>query len=122
MKLEIDSFADAGVLEKERLVIKALSDLDIGEYVVFSSGLSDTRIPISGRKTAYWFPDKAVKSGDLVVLYTKSGKSSKKDIGNGRTAHFYYWGLEKARWGSGDKTAVLLRVAEWIHRSPETLY
>ena len=121
MKLEFSSFADAGDHDKERIVIKALSDLDIGEYAVFLSALSDTRSPTAGRKTAYWFPDGMVKPGDLIVLYSKSGSSSKKDIGEGRTAHFYYWGLDKAVWGNDDKTAVILRIAEWTHRNPKMM-
>jgi len=118
MMLEIASFADAGVLEKERLIIRVLSDLDIGAYIVLWSDLSDSRSPTAGIKTAYWFPDKKVKSGDKIVLYSKSGKDSKKDIGDGHSAHFFYWGLENALW-ENEKTAVLLKVNEWIHRIHE---
>ncbi len=114
--LEISSFPDAGVLEKERLVIKALSQIDIGSYILLVSNVSETKSPTSGRKTAYWFPDGEINSGDLVVLYTKKGKSSKKDIGEGRTAHFYYLGLDNPLWGTSNRTAVILRVAEWTHQ------
>jgi hypothetical protein len=119
MKLEISSFADPGDHQKERLVIKVLADLDIGAYAVFRSSLGSDGNPTSGRSTAYWFPDDAVKSGDLAVLYTKSGQGGKKDIGGGRTAHFYYWGLDNATWGTSGNTAVILRVAEWIHAAPQ---
>jgi hypothetical protein len=120
MMLEISSFANPGVIENERLVIKVLSDLDIGSYAVLSSAVSDEKAPTSGRKAAYWFPDQAVKSGDLIVLYTKSGKNSKKDISNGHTAHFFYWGYKEPMWGSL-RTAVILRVAEWTHRVNEVV-
>ena len=116
MRLEISSFVDVGVYERERLVIKILFDIDIGSYVVLLSSLSEARNPTAGRKTAYWFPDGKVKTGDLVVLYTKKGEDRKKDIGEGRTTHFYYWGLDGAIWGSSNKTAVILRIADWIHR------
>jgi hypothetical protein len=119
MKLEISSFADAGNYEDERLILKIISDLDIGEYAVFCSRVSPEKSPISGKKTAFWFPDAAVKAGDLVVLYTKSGKPSTKQLSENRTAHFYYWGLDKAAWGDASNTAVILRVAEWTHRLPE---
>jgi len=114
--VEISSVADPGVGEKERLVIKALAEVDIGKYAVFVSSVSSSGSPTAGWKTAYWFPDAAIKSGDLIVLYTKSGESSKKDLGSGRTAHFYYWGLDKTLWGTGKKTAVILRIAEWTHQ------
>ncbi len=119
MKLAISSFADPGNYEKERLVIKVLSDVDIGAYAVFISAVSEDGKATAGRKTAYWFPDTAAKSGDLVVLYTKAGQDSKKDLQDGRTAHFYYWGLKASVWEAGSRTAVVLRVAEWTHRIAE---
>lgn len=115
MMLEISSFADVGAHESERLILKALSDIDIGKFGVFRSGVSDGS-PISGSKSAYWFPDQLVKAGDLVILYSKTGKSSKKEIAGGHTAYFYYWHHDKPLWGTGEKTAVLFRIAEWKHK------
>jgi len=45
MNLEIRSFADAGNFDKERIVLKALRDVDVGEFVVFGSGVSETIQP-----------------------------------------------------------------------------
>lgn len=115
MTLEISSFAEAGNLQKERLVIKIRDDVDIGEYAVFHSRISSNAIPTSGSKKAYWFPDRAVKAGDLVVLYTKAGTTGKKDLGEGRTAHFFYWGQETALWGP-NTGAVVLEISDWIYR------
>ena len=78
MQLELKSFADAGVLDKERLIIRVLADVNIGSYVVLRSKKNDNGMPISGTKDAYWFPDVKVSRGDLIVLYTKRGTSSKK--------------------------------------------
>jgi hypothetical protein len=119
MKLEISSFADPGNLQKERLVMKALSDIDIGNYAVFISNVSDDGKATAGPKTAFWFPDGTVRAGDLVVLYTKAGQDSKKDLADGTTVHFYYWGITDVLWGRGDKTAVILRVAEWTNRTAQ---
>jgi len=119
MKIEISSFADAGNYQNERLVIKVQSDIDIGEYAVFCSAVSTEGDPTSGRKNAYWFPDGSVKSGDLVVLYTKRGTTSTKKLTGARTAHFYYWGEEKALWGSADNAAVLLSIDEWNYEIPK---
>lgn len=115
MNLKHSSFADAGTFEKERLVLKAHAEVEIGNYAVFCSGVSDGKAT-AGHKTAYWFPDEKVKAGDLVVLYTKTGTDSKKKLESGVTAHFFYWGLKNAIWGNSNNTAVLLRVAEWSHR------
>lgn len=118
MKLKISSFADAGNFQKERLVIKVESDTDIGDYAAFCSAISSEGKATSGRKNAYWFPDGDVKSGDLVVLYTKRGTASMKELEGGRTAHFYYWGQENSLWGSASNAAVILRVAEWTFKTP----
>ncbi|MBC3464991.1 hypothetical protein [Pseudomonas sp. RW10S2] len=119
MKLEIDRIPEAGNLQKERVVMKASEDLDIGKYILLRSKKGSSGNPKSGSKTAYWLPDVSVKAGDLVVVYSKQGKSSKKTLDDGRVVHFYYWQLNKAIWGAeSNNTAVLLNVREWRHKSP----
>jgi len=112
MKLELRSIAAPGDLGKERLVLKALADTDVGEYAVLWSGIGSSGGPTSGRKRAYWFPDVDVKVGDSVVLYTKKGNRSKKTLDGGTTAHFFYWGSENPLWDE-NHYAVLLFVSDW---------
>jgi hypothetical protein len=114
MSLELRSVAAAGDLEKERLVLKALSDTDVGDYAVLWSGIGNSGGPTSGRKRAFWFPDIKVKAGDTVVLYTKKGDRSKKALDGGATAHFFYWGSDSLLWDE-NHCAVLLFVAEWTY-------
>ncbi|BAQ75129.1 putative uncharacterized protein [Pseudomonas sp. Os17] len=119
MKLEIDRIPEAGNLEKERVVMKANEEVDIGKYVLMRSKKGKSGNPQSGSKSAYWLPDLTVKAGDLVVVYSKKGKSSKKTLEDGRIVHFYYWQFNKAIWDKeSNNTAVLLNVREWRHRSP----
>lgn len=118
MRINISSFADAGNFQKERIVIRVGADIDLGEYAVFCTALSKDGKATSGRKMAYWFPDGDVKKEDLVVLYTKRGNSSKKELSDGRTAHFFYWGDDRAVWGGNGNAAVLLHVAGWTTKSP----
>ncbi len=49
--------------------MKARSDVDVGAYAVFISGVSEEGKPTSGKKIAFWFPDGTVKKRDLVVLH-----------------------------------------------------
>jgi len=119
MNLEIRSFAKAGEISHERIILKALTDLDIGEYAVFRSGVGSNREePTSGRKIAFWFPDEKVKAGDLVVLYTKKGNRSVKQLDEGGTVYFFYWGRDEVLWADKQFGAVLLEVAAWQFRVP----
>ena len=119
MTLEIQKFADPGDLDKERIVFKVIESLDLGMYVVLRSGAGDEGRPKSGSKSAYWFPDSAVNVGDLVVLYTKSGRSSKKVLNTEKTAHFYYWQQTVPFWGSDTATtAVLIKAETWTYKPP----
>lgn len=117
MRLEIRSFADAGNLEKERLILRVSSDTDIGEYAVLRSGTGSSGSPTSGRKMAYWFPDVNVNAGDIVVLYSKKGTRSEKPLTEGRTAHFFYWGSSTPLWVPG-RCAVVLLVSDWEYKLP----
>ena len=116
MKIEISSFSDVGNFSKERIGLKVLSDVDIGDYMVLCSAASSKGGPVAGRKGAFWFPDGEIEAGDRVILYTKSGKTSKKDLSDGSKAHFYYWGLDSTVWGGTGNVAVLLLISDWISK------
>ena len=119
MKLEFLNFTEVGNLEKERLVLKAGDDLDIGKYIIMRSKRGTTGSPTSGSKNAYWLPDLTVKAGDLIVIYSKAGKARKKNLDSGKTVHFYYWHFKKPIWGPDtENTAVLINVRQWEHQSP----
>lgn len=116
MKLKIKSIADPGMSEKERLAISVLADDDVGKYAVFCSEKS-VEGATAGNKTAYWFPDVKVSAGDVVILYTKAGADSNKQLESGGVAHFFYWGLPNPLWGRGN-AAVLLNIIEWEMATP----
>ena len=119
MNFEISSFADAGDLDKERVVLRATEDIDIGRFVLIRSKSDPGGDPVSGSKDAYWFPDKSVARGDLVVVYTKKGNSGKKAMNGGGTAHFYYWHKKTPFWGpEGRNVAVLLEAPVWSSKKP----
>jgi hypothetical protein len=117
MKLIFSSFSDTGNYGKERIILKALNDINVGDYLLLVSDKVDNS-PTSGKKESYWFPDKEVKQGDLVVLYTKRGDSSEKKLKSGKTAHFFYWGLRDSIWEDEDNVAVILNAPNWNHKSP----
>jgi hypothetical protein len=94
MTFRISSIADAAEANRQRIVIRIGEDGDIGEYVVLlASALDDGKAASGAAKAAYWFQDRAVSKGDIVILYTKSGKNSEKLNENGHKSHFFYWGI-----------------------------
>jgi hypothetical protein len=112
--LRFSSFANAGDLNKERAVLRAESDVNIGQFAVFRSLASSTGSgATAGKKIAYWFPDTQLKKGDLVVIYTKRGKSSEKKLDGGRTAHFFYWDSDETYWAEERYGLVVLKVETW---------
>jgi hypothetical protein len=120
MKLEIRSVADKGNHQKERLVLKVISNTDIGDYLLIQAGYNEEGVTI-GTYHTYWFPYKSVSASDLVILYTKSGKDSEKEIKQGKKAHFFYWGINDSIWNRRDRAPVLLHAPEWVSKSPDEL-
>ncbi len=112
MNLKLKSIADKGNLERERLVIRVLNDTDVGDFLVLRTGYSDGTVTARVHNT-FWFPDKKVTAGDLVVLYTKRGTSNEKQLEENRKAHFFYWGRAEAQWADKDRAVVLLETESW---------
>jgi hypothetical protein len=119
MNVKIRSIVDAGVETKERIVMKVLSDTDIGHYAVFEALRRGEELS-TAILDAYWFPDKSVKEGDLVILYTKSGTSSEKTSEGGKTSHFFYWGRTGSKWGSNESAPALLEIMAWESFIPDS--
>jgi hypothetical protein len=99
MTVKFSSIADAGNLDKERVILKSESPDNLGRYALFRANASSDGKALAGDVPhVYWFADFNVKPGDLIVLYTKSGTTSEKKNDNGTTSHFLYWGYSKALW------------------------
>lgn len=114
MKFKIASIANAGDLERERLILRATANGDIGEYAVFRANAAPDDEALAGDiPNAYWFANREIKKGDFVVLYSKFGTSREKTSESGRTSYFYYWGLDSAIWSSTNYVAVLVNTSDW---------
>ena len=113
MNVEIRYIADAGVASKERLVLRVLRADDIGSYVVFDTTFTSQGDVSNKVRHSFWFPDKNVRKGDLVVLYTKSGLASENKNQDGSTTHFFHWCLDKTVWNTDGDCAVLVHVDNW---------
>jgi hypothetical protein len=112
MRLKIRGLRDAGVLPKERLVLEAAQNGDIGAYAVFCTRLLSTGDISSEVEQTFWFPDKKVQAGDLVVLYTKQGSQHERQNEDKTTTHFFYWNLDTPLW-KGSVAPVVVSLRDW---------
>jgi len=112
MDVKILYIKDAGDKSGERIVLQANNDCNIGDYILFDTTYEGNYISNKLRHN-YWFPDKKIKSGDKVILYTKSGEESSKENKSGNTSHFFYWDLDITVWNKGEDCAVLIKVEDY---------
>lgn len=113
MNIRIDKIEDINVLEKERIVFSVLADENIGKYLILKSRKIGKGNAVSSRPAStFWFQDKEVKKGDLVVLYSKIGLYKSTLNEDGTTSHFFYWNQTVPIWNQ-DYAAVLIAADEW---------
>ena len=115
MTLKIRAVREKGDLNKERIVLAADANEDIGQYVLFSTkSTGDNEVSSRVRRTL-WLPDYQVEAGDLVVVYTKASSQQVKEKKNddGTKTVFIYWGKSDPVWNLGDDTAVLVKIEDW---------
>jgi len=115
MNLELRSIISPGDLANERLTLRALIDLDLGDYLVAQTGYVDES-PTTALNHSVWFPFKFVQKGDLVVIYTKTGSNSERVLDKGNKAHFFYLDLRQPIWGDANKAALVLDAPSWASK------
>ena len=105
---------DRGNLEKERLVLKADAIEDLGHYLIFKTTLLDEG-GFSARPDSrvFWLPDRQIKKGDMVVIYSKEGSLSTKENKDKSTSLFFYWNSKVPLWSKDTDTVVLIKVSEY---------
>ncbi len=113
MDLEIKEIVDRGNLDQERIIFTAKVDTFLGGFLVFKSKKTGDKTVSSFISNPYWFPDRDIKANDLVVLYTKSGKSNIKENEDGTKTHFFYWLQDKPLWSEEASAVILLSTLEW---------
>lgn len=120
MKLELRSIVAPGDLKNERLTLRALADLELGDYLVAQSGYFDGS-PTTNFYHTLWFPFKFIQKGDLVVIYTKVGVTKERVLQRGSKAHFYYLDLTGSIWDDPGKGALVLHTPIWQSKSTDEL-
>ena len=104
---------DRGGLDRERLVLKASADTDLGNYVIFvTRHINDDDIA-SAPVSVLWLPDRNLKRGDFVRVNTRAGTTSQTKNRSGTMTHEIYWGQRESVWSDPTRRPTLLEINEW---------
>ena len=115
MKLSILGIRDKGILDKERVTLKAKEATLLASYIMVGS--------FKGEDSSFWFdcgfwfPSTRVKGGDAIVVYTKSGTHKTKVTRLGTMTYFYYLGRNEPYWSQG-RVLGLIEIADADSYSP----
>ena len=117
--LVIVGVRDAGEIGKERLLIRATSDLDLSEFLIVPAKKSGSMEIVDYNRLLFWFPKRYVHNGEYIRLYTHAGGYN---VVEGRmrnelaTFHNFYWGFSNPIWAGFADTAAVIRISTWISK------
>lgn len=113
MNLQFRNFVARGQYDKERVTFVVKDDLEIGDFAILQCSRDGDRNLTTDVRRAFWFPNKKIQKGDIVVIYSKTGGEKEKALDQGRKAHFYYWDESMPIWDDADLGAVILHAPEY---------
>lgn len=113
MKVELKSIYNRGSDSEERVHFQALADIDLTYYAIFDTHYTGENSIQASQKSCYWIPPRKVKSGEHVVVYTRTGKVSVETRNDGSVYHFLFRGLAHAIYKSPQDCAVLFEISTW---------
>lgn len=112
MEIVLSSIADKGDITNERVGFKVLKDCQLKYFMVFKT--HKTEAGFYNRSTnSFWFVPKEVKTGDKVVLYTRTGLDSVVNNADGTKTYFVYWGLNEPIFKNENDRIVLASINTW---------
>jgi hypothetical protein len=113
MKVEMISVHNQGNYEHEYVLMRVQKNCNIGHYMLADSTYtSDDRVSNKLRHT-FWIPDKEVRRGELVSVWTKIGTNITTKNNDGETVHRFFWGLKTSVWNDKGDCAVLFELTTW---------
>lgn len=110
MKLEITALLN-GDQTQERITLTVHDDCNLKDYMVADETYNTSGVASNLHRHTFWFPDQAVKKGDIVTVATGKGKPSKATNGT-TTTYNYFWGLGEAVWNNEGDKAILVQIAK----------
>lgn len=112
MAILMTSIGDRGDLNNERVGFRVSSDCNLKYFIIFRTTFNEGGFYNRSNAT-YWLAPEDVKSGDRVVVYTKSGQDSFQLNEDGSKTYFRYWGLNSPIFVDQNNGIVVANVSDW---------
>jgi len=113
MKLTVVNIENQGDREKEVVTLTVNEDCDLRNYIVSNAKFDREDVKSNLFRDTFWFPSKAVKKGDYVLLFSRAGESSDLPNNLGSTSHLMFWGSDHAVWHEKDDEIMLFELSAW---------
>lgn len=117
MRVNILHVKNGGDINKERIVLKALTRVDIGSFVLADTTYNKDETVSNKLRHTFWFPDKIIEKDDFIVLYTTSGLDRQHNNKVNTTTHCFFWGLDQTIWNKSGDGAVLFELRGWTFKN-----
>lgn len=112
MKIRSPIVANAGDLDRERVVFRVPDGTELNRFILFCCNQTGSGVTSGDVPEAYWFGPTEAKKDDIVVVYTKHGTERVKTSEDGETSYFFYWGKDNSIWSNRTR-AVLFHTDSW---------
>jgi hypothetical protein len=113
MDLKISKVVDRGTLKSEYVQIEVLKDTNLHYYLVADSTYGANGQITNKHRHFFAFATKAVKKGDFILLYTRSGVDKSYPNKANTTTHEIFWDLKTSVWNNTGDVVVLYYAPNW---------
>jgi hypothetical protein len=115
MDLNIHSIQNHGDQTKEFIDLVASVDCEIGDYQLADTTYTAENVVSNKLRHVYWLPNKNIKAGEYVRVFTGAGTPDTVKSSNGTVIHKLFWGLREGVWNDKGDSALLMKITQWQH-------
>jgi hypothetical protein len=112
LELELRGVFDAGVPNKERIVLRASQPVEVGAYALILGNRSASAGHVTPlAESLYWFGSAVVPAEDWLMVYTGRGQATKVPTTDGKSMIWVgYWGRQTTIFHDRNIVPVLWRL------------
>jgi len=95
---------------EERVMLRALEDCELSNYIIVDHTFDEHRNLSDKIRHSFWFPKQQVKAGDIIFLYTKSGRDRFFKNITKSTSYAYFWDIDSNVWNDFYDGVILIKI------------